>query len=157
MQDNAVMIGRPSQLTEPETRECVALIGEGDAVDRAFVETWFPRSIVVAVKRLGAEIVGIGTIKPARPTYTGTVAKRSGAELDPEMHELGYVAVKERHRGQGISHAIVQELLSAHDAPLFATTSDARMKRTLGRFRFVRRGSEWAGDRGSVLSLWVRE
>ena len=112
---------------------------------------------MVAVKRSGAEIVGVGVIKPARPRYTETVAKRSGAELHPEMLELGYIVVKEEYRGHGISRAIVQVLHSAHEAPLFATTSDARMKRTLERFGFVRRGNEWTGDRGSVLSLWVRE
>ena len=136
----------------------MALIAEGDAVDRAFVETWFPRSIVVAVKRSGAKIVGVGAIKTARPTYTATVAERSGFELQPEMHELGYITVKQEHQGRGMSGAIVKALHSAHKAPLFATTSDARMKRTLERFRFVRRGNEWTSARGgNVLSLWVRE
>ena len=157
MQDNAVMIRRPSQLTEPERRECVALIAEGDAVGRAFVKKWFPRSIAVALKLSGAEIVGIGVIKPVRRGYAKTVAKRSGSELDPEMHEMGYITVREDHRRRGIAFAIAQALDSEHKAPLFATTSDESMKRTLGQRGFVPRGNEWTGDRGSVLSLWVRE
>ena len=54
----------------------MALIAEGDAVDRASVERWFPHSTVVAVKRSGTEIIGVGVIKPAR-SYTERVAKRS--------------------------------------------------------------------------------
>ena len=151
------MIECPAQLTKAEMRECVTLIVDGGAVDRDFVERWFPRSTVVAVKRSGAKIVGVGVIKPKRPCYTGTVAKRSRAGLNPEIHELGYVTVKKEHRRQGISRAIVDALLSAHEAPLFATTSNAAMKRTLEGFGFVREGIKWSGNQGSVLSLWVRE
>ena len=135
----------------------MALIAEGDAVDRASVERWFPHSTVVAVKRSGTEIIGVGVIKPAR-SYTERVAKRSRAELDSKTHELGYVAVKKEHRRQGISRAIVQALLSGHDAPLFATTWDGWMKRTLKQFGFERRGNEWPSARGgNNVSLWVRE
>ena len=157
MQDNAIMIGRPSQLTERDRRKCVAIIAEGDAVDGAFVQKWFPRSIVVAVKRSGAEIIGVGVIKPTRRQYAKTVAERSGFELDPEMHEIGYVTVREDRQRRGIGRAIVQALDSGHEAPLFATTSNESMKRALGQFGFVRRGNEWTGDRGGVLSLWVRD
>ena len=156
MRGNAVTVGCPSQLTEAETSECVALIAEGDAVDPDAAERWFPLSTVVAVKRSGADIIGVGVIKPARD-YTETMARRSRAELHPETHELGYIVVKKEHRRQGISRVIVQALLSAHDAPLFATTSDEWMKHTLERFRFVRRGIEWPSTRGgNMLSLWVR-
>ena len=91
LRDEAVVIAGPSQLTGAETRACVALSAEGDAVDRAFVEAWFPRSIMVVVKRSGPAIIGVGVIKPARPRYTETVSTRSGVELEPEMHELGYI------------------------------------------------------------------
>ena len=151
------MVGRPTQFTEAERNECVALIVKGGAVDPASVGKWFPRSIMVAVKRSGAEIIAVGVIKPPRP-YTETVANRSRIELHPDMHELGYVVVKEEYRGQGISRAIVQALLSAHEAPLFATTSNAGIKHTLEGVGFVRRGNEWTSARGgNVLSLWVRQ
>ena len=133
------------------------LVVEGGAVDSDSVESWFPLSTVVAVKRSGAKIIGVGVIKPKRPGYTATVAKRSFAELNPEIHELGYVTVKKEHRQQGISRAIVEVLLSAHDAPLFATTSNPAMKCTLERFGFVQKGIKWSGNQGSRLSLWVRE
>ena len=133
----------------------MALIAEGGAVNRAYVEEWFPLSVVVAVKWSGAEVVGVGVIKPARP-HTATVARQSDFKLHPKMRELGYITVKDEHQGQGISRAIVKALHSAHEAPLYATTSDERMRRTLERCGFVRRGNEWPGNDGSMLSLWVR-
>ena len=154
----AVAIVRPSELTTVETRECVKLIVDGGAVGRTFVEQWFPGSIQVAVTRLGAEIVGVGVIKPGDRPHTATVAGQSGAELPPGVDELGYVAVKEEHQGQRISRDIVQALLSEHDGPLFATTWNARMRRTLVKVGFVQRGKGWpATGGGNTLSLWVRE
>ena len=119
------------------------------------VEKWFPLSVVVAVKWSGAEVVGVGVIKPPRP-HTATVARQSGSELHPKMHELGYISVKEGHQGQGLSRDIVEALHSAHEAPLYATTSNERMRRTLERCRFERQGNDWRGNDGSKLSLWVR-
>ena len=157
MQDHAIMIRRPSQMTERDRRKCVDLIVEGEAVDRAYVEKWFPRSIVVAVKRSGGEIVGVGVIKPSRQRHAKTVAEGSGVDLDPEMHELGYITVREDHRRRGIARALVQVLDTEHEAPLFATTWKKSMKDLLGEFGFVQRGDEWTGDRDNDLSLWVRD
>ena len=151
------MIECPAQLTEAEKKECEALIVEGGAVSSDYVNRWFLRSIEVAVKRSGPDIVGVGVIKPFRPCYTANVARRSGSDLISETHELGYVTVKKAHRRRGISRAIIQALLSAHEGPLFATTSNAAIKCTLKRFGFVQRDNEWPGSRDSVLSLWVRE
>ena len=135
----------------------MALIAEGGAVGLDAAKRWFHLSTVVAVKRSGTDIIGVGVIKPARE-YTETVATRSRAELRPETHELGYVVVKKEHRRQGIAPAIVEALLSAHDAPLFATTWRKSMKRILRESGFVRQGIEWPSTRGGdMLSLWIRE
>ena len=155
MRDNTVTLACPSRLTEPVRKACVALIANGGAVRPGYVEEWFPLSVVVAVKWSGAEVVGVGVIKPARP-HTATVARESGFELHPKMHELGYVTVKPEHRGQGISRDIVEALHTAHEAPLYATTSNKWMRRTLGQCGFVRRGNEWPGNDDGMLSLWVR-
>jgi hypothetical protein len=39
--------------------------------------------------------------------------------------------------------------------PLFATTSNGRMKSTLGKARFAQKGQEWHGESG-WLSLWLK-
>ena len=154
----AVTIVRPSELTTVETRECVKLIADRGAVRRTFVEQRFPDSIHVAVTRLGAEIVGVGVIKSGDHPHTTTVARLSGVELPPDVDELGYVAVKEEHQGQGISRRMVRALLSEHDGPLFATTSSKWMMRTLVKVGFMQQGKKWrAGGGGDWLSMWVRE
>ena len=63
---------------------------------------------MIAVKRSGAEIVGVGVIKPTRRHYAKTVAERSGFELDPEMHEMGYITVRKDHPRRGIARDIVK-------------------------------------------------
>ena len=133
----------------------MALIVSGGAVNRRYVEEEFPLAVVVAVKWSDGEVVGVGVIKRAR-SYTATVAGRSGFALDPKMHELGYIRVKDEHQGKQYSRALVEALQVAHEAPLFATTSSEPMRRTLARCGFVRQGNEWAGRDGSMLSLWVR-
>ena len=155
MRDSAVRTVRPSKLTEAVSKECMALIVSGGAVERRHVEYWFPLSVVVAVKWSDGEVVGVGVIKRAR-TYTATVAARSGFALDPKMHELGYVRVKDEHQGKQYSRELVEALQVAHEAPLFATTSSKPMRRTLERCGFVKQGNEWAGGDDSMLSLWVR-
>ena len=156
MHDETITIEVPSQLTETETRVCIELIVAGNAVDRTHVEYWFTRSVSVAIKRWDNEIAGVGVIKPARCDYVETVAKRSGVVLPSDMNELGYITVSERFRGQKISHAIVQALISAYEVSLFATTSNPRMQRTLENFGFEQKGNTWHGNRGDELSLWVK-
>ena len=114
-----------------------------------------PRSLVFALA--GGHFVGVGAIKRRRPAYARQIAERSGVAFDPNILELGYVAVEPNHRGRGLSELIVQELLAHHPDPLFATTSSERMKRTLTRVGFAERGSIWPGRNGDQLSLWLKE
>ena len=99
----------------------------------------------------GAEVAGVGVIKPAR-RHTVTVARPSGFELHPPTRELGYISAKDERQGRGISRAIVEALHFAHEVPLFATTSNERMLRTLVRCGLARQGNDWCGDDGSMSS-----
>lgn len=103
--------------------------------------------------------MGVGAIKHVRTGYASTIAstRKSGSSFDPNMLELGYIAVDALHRNRGLSHRIVAELLSKHQGQLFATTSNAGMKKTLGNAGFVRKGRDWRGQRHNQLSLWIKE
>jgi hypothetical protein len=118
------------------------------------VNTELPFATLIVVAHHGDQIVGVGAIKRVRPDYTSKIAQRSGVFLDPDTPDLGYVAVDSTHRGNNLSDFIVEKLLSKHRGPLFATTFNDLMKKTLTRAGFVQKGNEWAGQNGQ-LSLWM--
>lgn len=142
------------ELAEKDLRQCVSLIAGGDAVDPSTAEEHLPHCLFVVVKRDGDQIVGVGAVKGQRPNYASTVARRSAFEFDPQMHELGYVVVRESHRKRGISKALTERLLALFEGPLFATTSNEHMERTLSGSGFVRRGGSWKSHKNEDLNLW---
>lgn len=144
------------ELSEAELLACIAIVRSGEAVNPARMQSDLPRARVLVVARKVNVTVGVGAIKPVRRAYTSRIMQRSGVSFDPDMPELGYVAVDIGHRGHHLSHRIVAKLLSRHHGPLFATTSADRMKQTLAKAGFVRKGREWKGQTGQ-LSLWMRE
>jgi hypothetical protein len=66
------------------------------------------------------------------------------------------VAIQENHRGYGLSHRIVAQLLTEYSGRLFATTDNERMKKALVVAGFTRKGHGWKGHRGE-LSLWLKD
>jgi predicted GNAT family N-acyltransferase len=141
-------------LDEGDLNRCVAVIRAGGAAD--VDSTKLRAATVLALAKNGDEMVGVGSIKPVRTDYATRIAKKSGFDFPPETPELGYVAVDAAHRGKGLSHRLVAELLRGQKSRLFATTDDRFMKRTLSAAGFVEKGREWKGRRGQ-LSLWVWE
>jgi hypothetical protein len=147
---------RPSQLTSEDVRKCVAIIGDGGAVNLRTMKRDLPLSQIVVIARWRGEIVGAGAIKPVRAEYAAGIAAKSGYAFPGETSELGYVAVDRAHRGRALSHEITRLLLSQYKGRLFATTDCPKMRKTLSAAGFRQRGKEWTGERG-VLSLWERE
>ena len=143
-------------LSNEEREACISLIKEGGAVDPKNAEAELPLAKLVTIKRAGKNIVGVGAIKRCRPQYAYSIAEKSKFQFDPCSHEFGYVAIKESHRNQRLSHMITEKLLSKfQERPLFATTSNENMKRTLRKAGFVQRGEEWMGKK-EQLSLWIK-
>jgi hypothetical protein len=148
----------PCDLSKEEIAKCLSVIKKGSAVDSASAASQLPLASVVAIVRAEQEIVGVGAIKQPRPRYASKVARNSEFPFDSNMLELGYVAREPSHRGHNLSERVVSKLLSASPAvPLFATTSNKKMKETLKAAGFVRRGKQWPGRDKNQLSLWVRQ
>lgn len=143
----------PADLSEPELAACIAVIKAGAAVAVSLAK--LQSAQLMAVARTGNEIVGVGTIKCVRPAYAAGIASRSKFPFSAQMSELGYVAVDPRHQRRGLSRRLVEALLKIHRGDLFATTYDARMKKTLVTAGFMQKGAEWQG-RGGSLSLWLK-
>ncbi|MSV35203.1 MAG: hypothetical protein EXQ47_06330 [Bryobacterales bacterium] len=105
----------------------------------------------------GDDTVGVGAIKQPRQGYARGIAgaDKSGFAFDPQMNELGYVAVLAAHRG-GRSGQIMNSLLERFNISLWATTSDELMKHSLRNRGFLQKGNEWLNAKGKKLSLWLR-
>lgn len=147
---------RPSELTPEDRKKCVAIIGDGGAVNLRTMKRDLPHSQIVVIARWSGEIVGVGAIKPVRTEYAAGIAAKSGYAFPAKTPELGYVAVDRTHRGRGLSHEIARLLVSQYKGRLFATTDCPKMRKTLSAAAFRQRGKEWTGERGA-LSLWERE
>ena len=144
-------------LSKKDLEDCILLIKDGGAIKNLkTAEEELPLAKLVAIKRAGQDIVGVGAIKQCRPNYTRSIAKKSTFQLDPCSHELGYVSIKKSHWRQELSKKITAKLLSEFQGrPLFATTSNERMKQTLKKAGFVQQGKEWMGNT-EQLSLWIK-
>lgn len=142
-------------LTRADLAACIAIIKSGGAVDVGSAGRELPRSAALAVARRDGAVVGVGVIKRVRSYYASGVAKRSGENFPANAPEVGYIAVDPEHQGRGLSGRLVAVLMSGQPGFAFATTSNDRMKKTLAKAGFVRKGKEWKGKTGAV-SLWTR-
>ena len=112
---------------------------------------------MIAVVRTDGKIVGVRAIKRTRPAYASDKAAKSGVTFPATTLELGYVCVSAEHQRKGLSARIVASVIEQYTELLFATTSSSAMKKTLRSAGFVKRGCEWEGKNGVMLSLWLRD
>ncbi len=148
-----------SDLSPDEINAIVAVLKEGDAVDLKLAKAELHKAVMVAIVRVGEDVVGVGAIKQQRPHYARRIAGagHSGFSFETSTHELGYVAVLKAYQGNQ-SGPIVDSLLKTFNGPLWATTFSDRMKSTLEHRGFVQRGQEWLSKNGKdQVSLWIRE
>ena len=96
----------PADLTPAETARCLAIVLEGDAVDRT-VKSQLPVATLLAVVRKNQHVVGVGAIKRVRPDYAAKIVKRSGHVFPTDMPELGYVARSKGHFGHSLAPRIL--------------------------------------------------
>ncbi len=150
-----VMLRAPKDLTTADFAICVTVIREGRAVNWKSAARELPHAEVLAIAYGGKQIVGVGAIKRSRPDYAAEVSEKSGVTFPSETSELGYVAVHPDHRDRHLSRRLVEALLSRQKGRLFATTDSERMKGTLAKAGFSKKGKEWKGNRG-MLSFWER-
>jgi hypothetical protein len=92
-----------------------------------------------------------------RPLYAAGIARKAQFMFDQNMHELGYIVLKNSHQGSGLSKMITDKLLSLFQGkPLFAITSNERMRTSLGKRGFAQQGTSWPNRKGEPITLWIR-
>jgi GNAT superfamily N-acetyltransferase len=146
----------PSDLSESDMMRCVEIVGNGGAVTKENAKRGLTRASALVVVRKDGDIIAVGAIKRALPSYVAGIRRKAGYAIADGAQELGYVSVAPPHRGQHLSSRIVRTLKEIKDGPLFGTTDDARMKSVLTKAGFQRKGGKWKGERGD-LSLWVTD
>jgi hypothetical protein len=157
MNDNiTAIVCQPADLSRSERGNCIRIVQQGLAVNPESAAYEVPRAVLIAVLRAGTEIIGTGAVKRMRSKYALDIARQSQFPFDAERHELGYIAIDNRHRGKHLSHKILAALVSKYDRPLYATTDNENMKRSLRKAGFKREGKAWQGNRGN-LSLWLKD
>jgi ribosomal protein S18 acetylase RimI-like enzyme len=170
-----ILYAKPANLLDDyEFRSCLELIAEGEAVNTDSATEELRKGRFTGIAKIEGKYVGTGSIKRQRPIYAAGISRKSNYSFDPNLHELGYVAVDPSHRGKNIAQTVVEHLLFAFCKPtivasppspdkpipphsLFATTSNEGMKIILERMGFERRGTEWPSVNGDPLSLWLFE
>jgi hypothetical protein len=145
-----------ADLSHEDLKRCIAIIRDGGAVNLKTMKRDLPISLALAIARHNDEIIAVGAIKPVRKEYAAAIAAKCKYAFPAETQEVGYVAVDRMHRGRGLSHKIIELLVSKRTGQLFATTDSPRMKKTLGDAGFRQEGQEWEGERG-VLSFWEKK
>jgi GNAT superfamily N-acetyltransferase len=145
----------PVDLDEPSRVACIAIIAQGGAVDPDSAAKELSRASALAVAFQQNLVVGVGAIKRARPHYAAGISGKCGVAFPVGTLELGYVAVDKDHQGHGLSSRLAAELILQQPGRLFATTDNDRMKNTLQKAGFAKKGKEWKGRRG-CLSYWEK-
>jgi hypothetical protein len=143
-----------ADLSAADLDTAAALVKNGAAV-RGDTKRKLQRATELAAARCRGQVVGVGAIKVKNEDRARNVAQSSQFQFPPETPELGYVAIDDHHKDNGLSFRITAQLLRDKKSAFFATTDDKYMKSTLGKAGFSRKGQEWQGERGQ-LSLWIR-
>lgn len=158
---NSVMtiwVGLPAECADQDITAAASLIKTGGAIDAklAVLEGRLRRSRTLALYHKDGQVLAVGCLKNPVANYRERVFTKADVSID-RFHsapELGYVTVDETMRGQGLAHQLVEALVKVLEEPCYATTDDDTMKRMLSRSGFLKLGTEWTGQRGT-LSLWT--
>ena len=117
----------------------------------------------LAFAREDQHLLGVGALKVPGSSHTLRVFQEAGVSSEARGYdlELGWIAVIEECRGQGIGLSLCQELKSvAGLRPVFATTraNNFAMLSVLSRIGFSQRGHsfELSEHPGSLIALLVR-
>jgi predicted GNAT family N-acyltransferase len=149
---------RAELLARNRLEEFISLVEEGGAINLDSVKAKLPKAEKVAFIEREGKFVAVAAKKQAIASYCESIALKSGYALQSITPELGYVTVSNSCRGQHLSGKVVRRVLFEFgEGPVFATTSDKKMKSVLARSGFRWVGHEWRSERtNELLSLWIR-
>ena len=113
----------------------------------------------LAAMEVDGNLVSVAALKnptPARTERTFTKAKTSGH--DGFSLELGWVFTDEPYRGRKYCPALLEELLSTVEEPIYATARQENfgIRKILPHFGFENVGVPYEGRKKAMISLFTR-
>jgi len=155
--ETQIEIVAPTALAGGELQACLKVLKNCELPQLRAARTQLPRAYRIAVCRNAGKIIGLGVIKSGLASYAEGVSQESEYPIDPKTPELTYVAVEEEYRGKHISSNILGALLENFpQRPVFAVTSDEKMKASLQHQGFEPKGCQWENRAGHWESLWIK-
>ena len=147
-----------AECTTSELQEFEALVRGAGKVAEEGLPALIRSARVLAFVRMAGSLVAVGALKRPRPSYKAKVfqSARADAAHDAYPEELGWVSVSPQRQGSGLGTRVVENLLSAAEGRLYATTQsdNSSMQKILQRFGFRRHGAPYAG-RDDELVLYL--
>ncbi|PNQ76465.1 hypothetical protein BA950_08370 [Erythrobacter sp. SAORIC-644] len=141
------VIKRPKECSDSEIDHFVELVSMGGEVVEG------ARARIMRARALGFleyehVPVGVAAIKSPLKSYKTKVFGAAGSEysIDEFSHELGWIYLKENHRGKGLITPLIENMLKeVENTPVFATTrsSNIVMQQILKHFAFKRSGKPY--------------
>jgi predicted GNAT family N-acyltransferase len=157
-QEIPAVCSRAEMVNTKRLEEFVSLVESGGAIDSDSIEQQLPKAESIAFIDRSGKIVAAAAKKKPSAHYAESISCKSGYHLAHDTPEMGYVVVAKGCEGQRLSSKVIARILFEFgDGPVFATTSEQKIKRVLAKSGFNWVGHEWKSDRtGEMLSLWVR-
>jgi len=161
--DFIITAKRPIDCSSSELENFAMLVHEGGEVGTAGLEDRIGAAQILVFAYAGDELAAISALKRPTERYRASVFRKARATLNVKSFgiELGWVYVKPKYQGRGLSRQLVSLAIErAHGEPLFATSraNNSRMHSSLAKYGFVKNGSEYASaERSEKLVLFIRQ
>ena len=152
----------PAQIPTDQLRDIVQLISEGGEVDNKTLWAKLNNAIMIGYAAADDVIVATGALKKPHDSISDNAFVKAGADAKYEdyPYELGYLFVKESHRGAFIASRIGNTLCKMYShANIYSTLrSDNRVARLLiERAGFTQSGTSFMSRNGKdMLMLYIR-
>lgn len=141
------IIRRPKECSELQIDHFVELVSMGGEVVEG-VRARIMRARALGFVEYEDVPVGVAAIKSPLKSYKKKVFGAAGSQYSIEefSHELGWIYLKENHRGKGLMTPLIENMLEeVGNSPVFSTTrsSNIVMQQILKHFEFKRSGKPY--------------
>lgn len=155
-------VREPMTFTASEIRSFVELVSSGGEVSEIGLLDRVRRAEALVLLTELDELVAVGAIKRPSASYRRKVFQMAEVDAPPDQFplELGWIVVRDGHRGVGLGNRVVEAAVAVAGLEnIYATshTQNELMHAALQRYGFARAGVPYASTmRKLSLALFLR-